>query len=66
VSNQPIPITSGLRSAFPIAYLIEYSKIIIINQKLKKKKNYHIHANQWAIKANVAINNTKTAAPYSE
>ena len=27
---------------------------------------YHIHANQWAIRAKVAINNNIKAAPYSE
>lgn len=27
---------------------------------------YHIHASQWAIRANVAIRSSKTAAPYSE
>lgn len=29
------------------------------------KISYQIHAIQWAIKANVAINNSSTAAPYS-
>lgn len=31
----------------------------------KLRSTYHIHAIQWAIKANVAINKRSTAAPYS-
>lgn len=43
-----------------------YSKVRLLRYIFISTGSYHIHANQCAISANVAINNIKTAAPYSE
>lgn len=37
-----------------------------LEKTICKKPTYQIHANQWAIKANNAVNSTKIEAPYSE
>lgn len=46
------------------------STLVLGDNHVKKKNyfciSYHIQASQCAIKANVAIRSTKTAAPYSE
>lgn len=33
---------------------------------MKQEATYQMQASQWAMRAKVAINNTSTAAPYSE
>ena len=78
LDNQPIWACGPDLSAKPMAYLkirnneLELIfRIAIYSAKSIKSKAieilaYQIHASQWAIKANVAMSRTKTAAPYSE